>query len=79
MENMKAVVEDAGGSMNHICQLTHYVTVQLREDTPEYVEIAQIRREYFDTDMPASTLVSVVDLMVPGALVEVEAIALLPT
>jgi enamine deaminase RidA (YjgF/YER057c/UK114 family) len=63
--------------MDDVCCLTNYLTITLREKEPAYQGIAAIRREYFREPSPASTLVEVRNLMIPGALVEVEATAVL--
>lgn len=77
MENVERVVAGAGGSMDDVVRLVNYVTVALRADTPEYLEMAAIRDAVFSPPPPASTLVQVSGLMVPGAMVEVEAVAVL--
>lgn len=75
MENVEKVVRAAGGDMDDVVSLVNYVTVELRADTPAYREIAAIRERVFAPPPPASTLVRVAALMVPGAMVEVEAVA----
>ncbi len=75
MRNLQAVVEDAGGSMDDICKLVNYVTVPMTRTGPEYRELTEARREFFTGELPVSTLVQVVSLMDPDALVEVDAIA----
>ena len=73
MRNLQAVIEDAGGSMDHICKLVNYVTVPMTRTSPEYMELTEARREFFTGRLPVSTLVQVVSLMDPDALVEVGA------
>jgi enamine deaminase RidA (YjgF/YER057c/UK114 family) len=77
IENLRDVVAAAGGAMDDVVQLVNYVTVELQADTPGYRGIAAVREELFGPPPPASTLVKVGALMVPGALVEVQAIAVL--
>jgi enamine deaminase RidA (YjgF/YER057c/UK114 family) len=77
MENVEKVVTAAGGDMGDVVSLVNYVTVELRVDTPAYRGIAAIREQVFSPPPPASTLVQVGALMVPGAMVEVEAVAVL--
>jgi enamine deaminase RidA (YjgF/YER057c/UK114 family) len=77
VENLREVVAAAGGGLDDVVQLVNYVTVELRADTPGYRGIAAVREELFAPPPPASTLVKVEALMVPGALVEVQAIAVL--
>jgi len=77
MANLEAVVRAAGGGMDDVVCLVNYVTVALRAETPAYREMAAIRDGLFAPPPPASTLVTVSGLMVPGAMVETEAIAVL--
>lgn len=77
MRNLQAVIEDAGGRMDDICKLVNYVTIPMTKTSPEYRELTEARREFFTGDLPVSTLVQVVSLMDPDALVEVDAIAVL--
>ena len=46
-------------------------------DTGRYAEYAAARAEVFPNQVPASSTVTVADLVLPGMLVEVEAIAVL--
>ena len=54
------------------------VTVYLT-DVKDRPLINPIRQEYFGSTRPASTLIGVAELIVPGMKVEIEAIAALPT
>jgi enamine deaminase RidA (YjgF/YER057c/UK114 family) len=69
---LKAQVEAAGGTLASIVKLNTYL-VDVRHRT----ELAAIREEFFGKKAPASTLVGVTALAVPGWLIEVEAIAVL--
>lgn len=77
MEKIKAILEDAGASMNDVVKFVNYVTVKTTyEET--YPEIAEIRREYYkDGYFPASTLVEVKGLMLPDQLIEVDTYAVI--
>ena len=69
-QNIARVLEAAGSSLRDVVKLTVVITdMRLREGYHE------ARQEFFPTDPPASTLVQVVALAVPGALIEIEAIA----
>jgi 2-iminobutanoate/2-iminopropanoate deaminase len=71
-ENVRKVVEAGGGTMNEVVKLTVFVTdVRYREPYGE------VRSEFFGPNPPASTLVQVANLAVPGALIEIEAVAVL--
>jgi enamine deaminase RidA (YjgF/YER057c/UK114 family) len=78
MENIRAIIEDAGGTMNDICKFVNYVTGEvLTKDAAAYAELSAARRRYIESDFPVSTLVEVSSLMDPDALIEVDAIAVL--
>jgi 2-iminobutanoate/2-iminopropanoate deaminase len=69
---LKAQVEAGGGSLANIVKLTTYlVDIRYRND------LASIREEFFGKKGPASTLVGVTALALPGWLIEVEAIAVI--
>lgn len=71
-QNLRTVVEAAGGSLRDIVKLTVYVT------DPSYrPAIAAARQKHFkDGDYPASTYVVISGLALPQLLVEIEAIAI---
>ncbi|MEZ5818394.1 MAG: RidA family protein [Hyphomicrobiaceae bacterium] len=69
---LKAQVEAAGGTVSSIVKLNTYL-VDVRHRT----ELAAIREEVFGKKAPASTLVGVTALAMPGWLIEVEAIAVI--
>jgi len=71
-ENIKALVEQAGGSMSNIVKLTIFLT-----DIAHFGEFAQVRSRYLQEPYPAASLVQVAGLVSPDWLVEVEAIAVL--
>ena len=73
LENMKKVVEGAGGRMEDIAKTTVYITdIQYRE------AVTKVRQEFFRGDPPANTLVVISGLADPAFLVEIEAIVPLP-
>ena len=73
MENMKKVVEGAGGRMEDIAKMTVYITdIKYRE------AVTRVRQEFFKGDPPANTLVVISALADPAFLVEIEAIVPLP-
>jgi 2-iminobutanoate/2-iminopropanoate deaminase len=71
LDNMKAIVEEAGGSMSSIVKCT--VLLQSMDD---FKAMNGIYAEYFESDPPARAAFGVAALPL-GALVEIEAIALL--
>jgi enamine deaminase RidA (YjgF/YER057c/UK114 family) len=73
LDQLKLAVEACGGTMRNIIKLTTFTTDLSRRD-----EVRALRLRYFSEPYPASTLVQVVSLVSPSALVEIEAIALVP-
>lgn len=70
LENVKAVLETAGATIDDIVKVTVFVT-----DVTQFAAIHEVRAEYFKRDYPASTLVEVKGLVSPELLIEIEAIA----
>ena len=70
LENVGRVLDSAGASLRDVVKTTVFITdMRYREGYHE------VRQEFYPSDPPASTLVQVVALAVPGALIEIEAIA----
>ena len=72
-EHMKAILEAAGAGFADVLRVTVYLT-----DINDRVAINPVRQEYFGEARPASTLIGVNELAVPGMKVEIEAIVGLP-
>ncbi len=67
---LAAVLKEAGGSLSDIVKTTVFITdMRYREGYNE------VRAQLFPSNPPASTLVQVVALAIPGAMIEIEAIA----
>ena len=80
MENMKAILEDAGASMDNIVKLVHYMTTKVELGTGTtlddiYPKLKEVRTQYIKKDFPVSTMVEVYASMIEGCLIEVDAIA----
>ena len=73
MANIRAVIEAAGGKMEDVAKITCFLTNM--DDYPAY---AQVRRETWPANPPASSTVGVSCLVRPELVVEVEAIVRLP-
>lgn len=73
-ENMRAVLDAAGCGFEDIVKVTIFLT-----DVNDRPKINPVRQEVFGSARPASTLVEVSRLAVPGARIEVEAVALVPS
>ena len=73
-ENLRKVVEAAGGTLANIVKTTVYV----REDFLVHRDaLREVRSRYFIGDFPASTLIQVAGFANPDYLFEIEAIAVL--
>ena len=72
LENIKLVVEAAGGGIRDIVSVTIYLV-----DTKDYQAMNEVRREFFKDQPPTSATVVVKDLVRPGALVEISAVAVI--
>jgi 2-iminobutanoate/2-iminopropanoate deaminase len=71
--NMRLVLAAAGAQPSDVVKVTVYLL-----DVDDRPLINPVREEFFGDARPASTLVEVSRLAVPGARVEIEAIAHLP-
>tara|TARA_R110002126_G_scaffold16961_17_gene67034 strand:- start:104 stop:508 length:405 start_codon:yes stop_codon:yes gene_type:complete len=74
LENIRAIVEANGGTMADIAQVTVYV-----REIEAFNSISDIRESYFPKDGPASAIVEVSALAWPEFLLEIAAVAALPT
>ena len=73
LENMRAVLAAGGCGFEDVVKVTVFLT-----DIDDRPAINPLRQEAFGTSRPASTLVEVPRLAVPGAMVEIECVALVP-
>lgn len=71
--NVGEVLAAAGAGPKDVVKVTVFLT-----DIDERPAINPVRQEFFGDARPASTLVEVSRLAVPGAKIEVEAVAVLP-
>jgi 2-iminobutanoate/2-iminopropanoate deaminase len=71
-ENLKRAVGAAGGTLNDIVRVDVFV-----RNIEHFDAIHQVRREYFDTPAPASTLLEVAKMVSPEMLIEINAIAVI--
>ena len=72
-ENLKAAVEEAGGTLDDICRVDVFI-----RNMEHFDVIHKVRREYFAGVAPASTMVEVNKFTSPDYLIEINAIAVLP-
>jgi reactive intermediate/imine deaminase len=73
-ENVKAILEANGASFANVVKLQTYVTTL--EGLPE---MREVRSRYLTAELPASTAVQVVALVVPEAVIEVDVVAVIPS
>jgi 2-iminobutanoate/2-iminopropanoate deaminase len=71
--NMGRVLDAAGAGFADVVKVTLYLT-----DVADRPAINPVRQEVFGASRPASTLVEITRLAIPGAKIEVEAVAVLP-
>ena len=69
-ENVGAVLTAGGSSFADVAKVTVFLT-----DVHDRAKINPVRQEFFGDTRPASTLVEVSALAIPGAKIEVEAVA----
>jgi enamine deaminase RidA (YjgF/YER057c/UK114 family) len=72
-EKLRHLLTAAGGGPGDIVMTTDYIV-----DTENYRQTAQVRREFFGGRFPAATGVVVKRLLRPDALIEIDAIAVVP-
>ena len=73
LENMKKVIEGAGGRMEDVAKTTVFITdIKYRE------AVGRVRQEFFKGEPSANTLLVISALADPAFLVEIEAIVPLP-
>ena len=74
-ENLKAALTSVGADFEHLVKVNNYI-VDIGKNIAQFREI---RDKYVNTAAPpASTTVGVPELARPGALFEIEAVAILP-
>jgi 2-iminobutanoate/2-iminopropanoate deaminase len=73
LENMAALLAEAGATLDDLVKLTVFV-----RDVKDAMAINEVRRELLGADPPASSLVQVAALADESFRVEIEGVALLP-
>jgi len=69
LENVKAILEEAGSNLDNVIKVTVFV-----KDINDFSTINEVYAEYFPNHKPARSLVQVSELP-KGGLIEIEAIA----
>jgi 2-iminobutanoate/2-iminopropanoate deaminase len=73
-ESLRRVLAAAGAAPADVVKVTVFLI-----DVDDRPRINPVRQEFFGDARPASTLVEITRLAVPGAKIEVEAVAILPS
>jgi 2-iminobutanoate/2-iminopropanoate deaminase len=73
LRGMGQVLEQAGSGFEHVLKVTVYLT-----DIGDRSLVNPVRQEFFGDARPASTLVEVSALAVPGMKFEIDAVAAIP-
>jgi enamine deaminase RidA (YjgF/YER057c/UK114 family) len=74
IENLQAALASVGAKLTDVVKITNYLT-----DMSAHIGIyREIRDQFFPMPRPASTAVGISQLARPGAVFEIEAIAVLP-
>ena len=73
IENLQAALASVGAKLSDVVKITNYLT-----DMSHISIYREVRDQFFAMPRPASTAVGISQLARPGALFEIEAIAVLP-
>jgi enamine deaminase RidA (YjgF/YER057c/UK114 family) len=73
-ENIGRALRSVGGDFSDVVKTTTYTT-----DVEEYQRVSDERWKYFKKDLPTSTLIGVVRLAHPDFMIEIEAMAVIPS
>lgn len=76
LENIKTIVNEAGGDLTDVVRMTIFVTDK-RAYHAQRARIGEVYRAYFGKYFPAMTLVEVKSLYDANALIEIEATAVI--
>lgn len=74
LENTKRVLEMAGTDLAHVVRCVVYLV-----EAADYRGMNSVYTEFFPTNPPARSTVVLKALVIPGALVEIECTAVMPT
>ena len=68
--NLRRALVAGGSSLQGVVKVTIFLT-----DMANFPEVVELRREYFSEPYPADSIVQVVALYTPEAMIEIEAVA----
>lgn len=72
-ENIQLTLDKSGGKLSDIVTMTVFLT-----DMRHGNRFVELRREKFGKNFPASALIGIAELGLPGMLIEIQAIAAIP-
>ena len=72
LENIKALLEAAGATLDDVVKITVYIT-----NMEDMDKVREVRRQYFKKNFPTSTAVEVKKFGLKDALIEIDAIAVI--
>ena len=72
-ENLKAILEAHGATFTDLVKINTFVTT-----LDDLIGMREVRSHYLPSELPASTAVQVVALVVPEAMIEIDAVAVIP-
>jgi 2-iminobutanoate/2-iminopropanoate deaminase len=73
-ENIGRALRSVGGNFSDVVKTTTFTT-----DVEEYHRVSDERFKYFKKDLPTSALIGVVRLADPSLMIEIEAMAVIPS
>ena len=73
IQNLRVMLEANGATLDDLARVNVYVT-----DMRHFDEIAEVRLKYFAKNGPTSTIIEISKLALPGLLIEIDAIAVVP-
>jgi enamine deaminase RidA (YjgF/YER057c/UK114 family) len=71
-ESMAKILAEAGGSLSDVVKITAYITT-----LEGYKSYGTVRRDVFGENLPTSATLQVAGLVIPGCVIEIEAVAVL--
>lgn len=72
-ENLQAILDANGATFAHVVKIQTYLTT-----LDGLAQSREVRARYMPAEPPASTAVQVVALLMPGAVIEVDVVAVIP-
>jgi enamine deaminase RidA (YjgF/YER057c/UK114 family) len=73
LDQVLSSVAEAGGGPEHVVKLTAYLTSLV-----DYDSYNEVRREVFGSTLPASTAIGIAELILDGAVIEIDGVAFVP-